>query len=246
MNVYPNPGLNIAVGNANVPLRYMQQQGFFITFEGGEGAGKTTQISRLAERLRSQGRIAHTVREPGGTELGEDTRRILKHAPYGARLSDSAELLLFAASRAQLIAEVIRPALAKGEIVLCDRFTDSTAAYQGCGRGLPADVIAVVNAFATGGLHPDLTVLLDLPAAVGLERARRRAPDTATAENDRMETMQLAFYERVRAGYLELAARERERFLIVDALQSPDQIADQIWARLAATRNNSPGAVFPS
>jgi dTMP kinase len=212
----------------------MQQQGFFITFEGGEGAGKTTQVSRLAERFRAQGRTVHAVREPGGTELGEDTRRILKHAPYGARLSDPAELLLFAASRAQLIAEIIRPALAKGEIVLCDRFTDSTAAYQGCGRGLPADVIATVNDFATGGLRPDLTVLLDLPAADGLERARRRAPVAGAAEADRMETMNLAFYERVRAGYLEFAAREKGRFLVVDARQSPEQIAEQIWIRITS------------
>ena len=212
----------------------MQQQGFFITFEGGEGAVKTTQVTRIAGRFRAMGRVVHTVREPGGTELGEDTRRILKHAPYGVRLCDSAELLLFAASRAQLVAEVIQPALARGEVVLCDRFTDSTAAYQGCGRGLPADVIATVNAFATGGQHPDLTVLLDLPATAGLERARGRNPDAAAGEADRMESMNLPFYERVRSGYLALAATEKARFFVVDALQSPEQISEQIWARVTA------------
>jgi dTMP kinase len=207
----------------------MQKTGVFITFEGGEGAGKTTQVTRLAEHFRALGRTVRTVREPGGTELGEETRRILKHAPYGARLCDPAELLLFAASRAQLVAEVIRPALHNGEIVLCDRFTDSTAAYQGYGRGLPADAIATVNTFATNGLSPDLTVLLDLPAAAGLERARLRAPADST---DRMETMDLAFYERVRAGYLEIATREKARFLVVNALLSPEQIGGEIWERL--------------
>ncbi|MDR2862554.1 MAG: dTMP kinase, partial [Puniceicoccales bacterium] len=128
----------------------MQDHGCLITFEGSEGAGKSTQITLLAERLRAQGRTVCVVREPGGTDLGEEIRRILKHAPYGERLSDRAELLLFAASRAQLVSEVIRPTLAAGGVVLCDRFTDSTVVYQGCGRGLSETFINEVNAFATG------------------------------------------------------------------------------------------------
>ncbi|MDR2862535.1 MAG: dTMP kinase [Puniceicoccales bacterium] len=206
----------------------MQNHGSFITFEGGEGVGKSTQIAMLAAHIRAQGRSVRLVREPGGTALGEDVRHILKHAPYGNHLQPSSELLLFAASRAQLVSEIIRPALDAGETVLCDRFTDSTLVYQGCGRGLSADIIAVVNTFATGGLRPALTVLLDLPVSAGLERAQRRASSADVAAPDRMETFDAPFYERVRTGYLALATAEPERFLVLDAAASPDAIAGQI------------------
>ncbi|MDR3229189.1 MAG: dTMP kinase [Puniceicoccales bacterium] len=206
----------------------MPERGFFITFEGGEGAGKTTQIALFAERLRAEGRAVRVVREPGGTALGEEVRGILKHAPYGDSLDDRAEMLLFAASRAQLVAEVIRPALEAGETVICDRFADSTLAYQGRGRGLPEDVIAVVNNFATGSLVPELTVLLDLPATEGLARAHKRA---AEAHRDRMETLGSAFYERVRTAYLEMAQRDPTRFFVVDARLPAAEIAEKIWAR---------------
>lgn len=226
-------------------------RGIFITFEGGEGAGKTTQIALLDAWLRATGNAPRLLREPGGTALGEDIRAILKHAAYGAALRPRAELLLFAASRAQLVAEVIRPALDAGETVLCDRFTDSSIAYQGGGRALPVDAIRALNEFATGGLRPDLTVLLDLPAAEGMERARRRAAETvadgepATGSGavrsprspslaaDRMESLDAAFYERVRQTYLGLAAAEPQRFLVADARLAPPALAELIRARVA-------------
>jgi dTMP kinase len=224
----------------------MRTKGIFITFEGGEGAGKSTQIARLAARFRENGDRVRLVREPGGTEFGEEARRILKRAPYGAALSERAELLLFAASRAQLVHDVIRPALAAGEIVLCDRFADSSLAYQGAGRGLPMDEIVALNRFATEGLRPCLTFLLDLPAADGLARARSRAPGIGEAGRgdaggegadsrqagrfaDRMEAQPPEFYEKVRAAYLHLAALEPERFVRVDAMPAPDVIAGRIW-----------------
>ncbi len=198
--------------------------GIFITFEGTEGAGKSTQIALLADRLRAAGKTVRLVREPGGTDFGEAVRDILKHAPYGDRLSDESELLLFAASRAQLVKEIIRPALDAGDIVLCDRFTDSTLVYQGCGRGLPGAFIEQLNDFATGRLLPAFTVLLDLPASDGLDRARNRA-----GKADRMEAMETAFYDRVCAGYRKLAAELPERFFVVNARLSPEEIGGKIW-----------------
>lgn len=205
--------------------------GVFITFEGTEGAGKSTQIALLSERLRAAGRTVRVVREPGGTDFGETVREILKHAPYGDRLSDESELLLFAASRAQLVKEIIRPALAAGEVVLSDRFTDSTLVYQGCGRGLPADFIEKSNRFATGGLSPELTVLLDLPAAAGLDRARNRA-----GKADRMEAMETEFYDRVCAGYRALADAAPARFFVVNARLSPEEISGKIWHEFTARK----------
>lgn len=197
--------------------------GMFISFEGSEGAGKSTQIRLLEECLRLQGRQVQLVREPGGTLLGEEIRQILKHATYGEVLGSEAELLLFAASRAQLVREVIYPALHQGRVVLSDRFTDSSVVYQGWGRALPIPFIDELNRFATQGVRPDLTVLLDLPAAEGLERARLRGE-----KEDRMESMENAFYERVRAGYLSLASAEPERFLVLDARLPQMVIAEKI------------------
>jgi dTMP kinase len=205
----------------------------FVTLEGGEGAGKSTQARALAERLAAAGRTAVLTREPGGTPFGEIARALVLHHALSAGgepvpVGETAELLLFAASRAQLVDSVIRPALERGMVVICDRFADSTVAYQGYGRGIDLDEIASANAIATRGLRPDLTVLLDLPVATGLERRLgERAPD-------QFEREALAFHGRVRDGFLALAAAEPDRWLVVDAAQPPAVVTDAIWARLRA------------
>lgn len=203
------------------------ERGRFISFEGGEGAGKTTQITRLAEFLRARGKTVLLTREPGGTALGEDVRKILKFADYGDTLTQETEALLFSAARAQLVREVILPALERGVYVISDRFTDSSIAYQGAGRALGEEAVASINRFATGGLEPDWTVLLDLPPEVGFERVRSRAGENGSKQ-DRMETMALEFYERVRAAYRTLATANPQRFYIVRADASADAIAETI------------------
>lgn len=204
-----------------------KQRGRFISFEGGEGAGKTTQITRLAAFLRACGKEVLLTREPGGTPLGEDVRKILKFADYGDTLSCQAEALLFSAARAQLVREVILPALERGVYVISDRFTDSSVAYQGAGRGLGETAIDTVNRFATGGLEPDLTILLDLEPAVGFARVRSRAGENGDKQ-DRMETMELDFYERVRASYLALASAFPQRFFVVSAEDSQEVVFEKI------------------
>jgi len=194
--------------------------GCFVTIEGGEGAGKSTLLDALAERARTAGFEVVTCREPGGTALGERLREALLGS--GGPAPDArAELLVFAAARAQLVAEVIRPALERGALVLCDRFADSTTAYQHHGRRLPRDTVDAVNAAATDGLTPDLTLLLDLPPAAGLRRAGRAG--------DYMEREDLAFHERVRAGYLDLAASEPDRWRVLDASRVAAELADDAW-----------------
>ena len=193
------------------------RRGRFVTFEGPEGAGKTTQIARLESVLRGRGHTVLRTREPGGDAVGERVRELLLHVDGGAMLSAEAELLLFEAARAQNVLGVVRPALDAGHVVLCDRFTDSTLAYQGYGRGLSLDFIREANAFAAGGLLPDRTILLDLPPADGLARQTR-------AEQNRLDRESLAFHERVRAGFLETAAREPERLVIVDAARPTDVV----------------------
>jgi dTMP kinase len=206
------------------------QTGFFITFEGSEGCGKSTQIGLLAEQLRAVGQSPLAIREPGGTPLGEQIRHILKHSDEGANMAPETELLLFAASRAQLVREVIAPALDAGRVVISDRFYDSTTVYQGVARAIPAASVAAVNQFAAGARQPDVTFLLDMDAARAFERAvSRRKPEELA---DRMEQEPLAFYEAVRQGYLELASREAARFCVLDATGSPDDIAGQIRAEL--------------
>ena len=200
-------------------------QSIFISFEGSEGSGKSTQIDLLAARLRQSGREVVVTREPGGTELGEEVRRLLKHAPSGQAMFSETELLLFAASRAQLVREVIRPAVSAGKIVLCDRFLDSTTVYQGVARQLSADQVAFINHFAVGETLPSITIMLDVPADLGLARARRRASELP----DRMEQENLDFYQRVRDGYLQLARSQSERFFVVDASLPAAQITDLIW-----------------
>ncbi len=197
--------------------------GLFIAFEGPEGSGKTTQLRRLYRRLRRAGVPVVRTREPGGTRLGERLRALLKRADQNP--APEAELFLFLAARAQLVSTVIRPALAAGQVVLCDRYSPSTLAYQAYGRGLPLDQVADADRLATGGLWPDLVVLLDLPAEAGLARRGR-------AGADRFEAEELEFHRRVRAGYLELARSDPERWLVLDAQVPPGVLARQVWAHV--------------
>lgn len=207
--------------------------GIFITFEGSEGGGKSTQFERLRLRLASAdpGRPLVTLREPGGTAVGEEIRRLLKFTAPGWTILPEAELLLFAASRAQLVREIIGPTLAVGGLVLCDRFLDSTTVYQGVGRRLDLGEVAAINRFAAGSRLPDLTFLLDLPADEALARLQRRSLQT-NLPPDRMELELPAFYEQVRAGYLALAEQHPARFVILDAALPPDEIERLIWQHL--------------
>ena len=207
--------------------------GIFITFEGSEGCGKTTQFERLFQRLAAAvaPRRVLRLREPGGTPIGEEIRRLLKFTPEGWTILPETELLLFAASRAQLVREAVTPALAAGEIVMCDRFLDSTTIYQGVARKLAAADVAAINGFAAGAVRPNITFLMDLPIETALGRLRRRAHG-ADLPPDRMELELPAFYEQVRAGYLELAAAHPERFVVVNADATEDDIELLIWKQL--------------
>jgi dTMP kinase len=199
----------------------------FISFEGIEGSGKTTQIALLADYLSARGRSARLTREPGGTPIGDQVRKILLD-PANAALDPKAELLLYAAGRAQHLAELILPALEAGTIVLCDRFSDATLAYQGYGRGLDPDLIGDLDRIVTDGMRPDLTILLDIDAAAGLARARGRNSRNGLEAEARFENERLSFHEHVRRGYLELAKREPGRFRVVDASQRPEEIQQEI------------------
>ena len=199
-------------------------KGLFITFEGTEGSGKTTQIAALAERLRGLGHTVRTLREPGGTPIGEEIRHTLKHSEANRNMTPETELLLMNASRAQLVREVIQPALTAGEIVLCDRFYDSTIAYQAYGRGLDLKKVKQTIAIATGGLRPDLTLLLLVPVAESEARRRGRS-----LERDRMEEADRAFFERVEKGYASIAAARKRRIVSIDATVPPAAVSEQIW-----------------
>lgn len=199
--------------------------GYFITFEGSEGCGKTTQIEALAKALEAEGKIVLITREPGGTIIGEKIRNLLQDPSHDNAISDMTELLLFSASRAELIASRIQPALDRGEIVICDRFYDSTYVYQGLGRAIDMNIVEQLNQITVGSLKPDLTILLDLDAKIGIQRAKSRQ----SGELDRIENESLAFFEAVREGYLELAKKETERFKIINGLLSVDQIKAIIW-----------------
>lgn len=200
--------------------------GKLISFEGSEGSGKSTQITRLAEYLSGLGRDVVTVREPGGTEIGEQIRNIIVHNSKGDEMCAETELLLFTAARAQLVREVIAPALLKGACVLSDRFLDSSTVYQGIGRNLALDPVNQINRFAVGNVMPDLTVVLDVPTKVSLQRIRQRATDLP----DRMERENIDFYDKIRDGYLVLAKGMPDRFVVIDGTLKQDQIARKIRA----------------
>lgn len=198
-------------------------RGRFITFEGGEGTGKSTQIRRLAERLSAAGREIATTREPGGSPGAESVRRLLVEGAAD-RWSPLSEALLLNAARADHLETLIRPALARGAWVLSDRFADSTRAYQGAAGGLEPAFLRVLEAAVVGDTRPDLTLVLDAPAALGLERAAARAGGEA-----RFESKGVAFHERLRAGYRDIAAAEPDRCIVIDAAASPDAVALAVW-----------------
>ncbi len=203
--------------------------GFLLSFEGSEGCGKSTQIRLLRERLEQSGRKVEVLREPGGTEIGESIRHLLQHSKEGAAMTPEAELLLFAASRAQIVREKIRPLLEAGVFVILDRFLDSTSVYQGHARGLPLDAVNVINRFAIGGTLPQLTLLLDLDVQTAWQRIHATG-----RELDRMESQPPEFFEKVRQGYLHLAAAEPQRIQVIDASAAPEAVHEVVWARVAA------------
>jgi dTMP kinase len=194
----------------------------FVTLEGPEGAGKSTVLNSLAERLRLDGREVTTTREPGAGEVGTAVREILLH---GNALEPLTELFLFLADRAEHVAKTIKPALAEGKIVLCDRHADSTVVYQGYGRGLEVKMLYELNAIATQGLRPNLTLLLDIDPVIGLRRTQKK---------DRLDSEPIEFHQRVREGFLTEARREPERWRVIDASRSPEEVADDCWASIAA------------
>jgi len=205
----------------------------FITFEGGEGCGKSVQARALYRRLSQLAIPALLTHEPGGTSLGKKLSRQLKWAE-GTDISPLTELLLFNASRGQLVTKVILPNLESGKAVICDRYADSTTAYQGYGRGLDLEMVKAINNTATQGLEPDLTVLLDISAEAGLARKRAK-------RQDRFEREDIAFHQRVRDGYLKLAANDPRRWLVVDASQSKRKIAQIIWQRVSQLLSSQGG-----
>ncbi len=212
-----------------MPLK-QKPTGKLISFEGSEGSGKSTQIARLAAHFQKLQRDVISTREPGGTEIGEQVRGIIVHNSRGDEMCAETELLLFAAARAQLVREVIAPALSRGTIVLSDRFLDSSTVYQGIGRNLAADPVNQINRFAVGNVMPDLTIVIDVPEEVSLARLKQRASDVP----DRMERENIGFYRKVREGYLVLAKGMPERFVVIDGTKSEDVIEKKIWAEVQA------------
>ena len=198
----------------------------FITFEGLDNSGKSTQVQLLAEHLTREGHRVLVLREPGGTDIGERIRMMLLDK-NNISMTEASELFLFSASRSQLVKEIIKPALEGGMVVLCDRYYDSTTAYQGCGRGIPQEVISAINRYATDNLVPDITFFLDIPIKEIEKRILR-----AKKNKDRMESSGIDFYERVRNGYLDLAKNEA-RYRLLDGLQTVDDIHDSIWEILS-------------
>jgi dTMP kinase len=207
------------------------KKGLLISFEGTEGCGKSTQINLLVERLRSLGRTVRLVREPGGTPIGEEIRFTLKHSAKNQAMTAEAELLLMNASRAQLVREIIRPALAAGEIVLCDRFYDSTTAYQGYGRGLDLKLVKEVIDFAVGETRPDLTLLLQVSPEISAVRLASRQ-STLPFMRDRIEEADRSFFERVSEGYQALAVMEPDRIKTINAADSMGAVSTRIWQQI--------------
>ncbi|HEV2124330.1 MAG TPA: dTMP kinase [Chloroflexota bacterium] len=218
--------------------------GRFITFEGPEGSGKSTQATYLQRHLERMGVLVLRTREPGGSIIGPEVRSILL-APDRPPLVPAAEALLIAGDRAQHVADVIRPAIASGAVVLCDRYIDSTFAYQGFGAGIDFPTLQAITHFATGGLTPDLTILVDVEARVGISR-RRAAFRKGTGEFNRMDRREMEFHQRVREGFLALALREPSRFLVIDGRQSPEAVAEQIWTRVSTLLDLSSRGGFPA
>lgn len=196
----------------------------FITFEGPDGSGKSTQIKLLAEFLQARGRNVVLTREPGGTGIGEQIRDVVL-STRNQGITPETEALLFSAARAQIVREIIQPALAAGKIVLCDRYADSTMAYQGFGLGLGRDALVAITRFATGGLVPDLTFYIDVPVEVGIARKQR-------GETNRLDEKALAYHERVRAGFLEMARGEPSRWIVVDGTHAVERVRNEIGARV--------------
>ena len=203
-------------------------KGLFVTFEGTEGAGKSTQVAALVDRLRALGHRVRTLREPGGTPIGEEIRHTLKHSKSNTAMTPEAELLLMNASRAQLVREIIRPALAAGEIIVCDRFYDSTTAYQGYGRQLDLAHVKAVIEFAVGPTRPDLTLFLHVPAEVSAERLRSRQA-TLPFVRDRIEEADQKFFERVAHGFGVIAAAEPQRVKFVNGAMPAEIVCAKIW-----------------
>lgn len=199
--------------------------GRLISFEGSEGSGKSTQIARLAERLQAAGREVVATREPGGTEIGEQIRNIIVHNSRGDEMCPETELLLFTAARAQVVREVIVPALERGAVVLSDRYLDSSTVYQGIARNLAPGPVSAINQFAVGDVMPHLTVVIDVPTEVSLARIRQRASDLP----DRMERENISFYTKVREGYLLLAQQWPDRVVVLDGTLTPDELDRNVW-----------------
>ena len=207
-------------------------RGKFITFEGPEGGGKSTHVRKLAEQLRAEGKTVLVTREPGGTRLAELIRGLVREEVDDPPVT-RCEVLLFIAARAQVVSEVIRPALARGEWVICDRFADSTFAYQGYGRGIDVGLLKNFNDFATEGLVPDLTILLDVPPETSKQRLAARQAETATTA-DRIEQAGDMFHRRLRDGFLELAKAEPGRFVVIDSSGPCEEVSEKVWT---AVRN---------
>ena len=203
----------------------------FITFEGIEGCGKTTQVGRLAKRLKGVGVSLITTLEPGGTRIGKDIRKILLDS-RNRNLSPLTELILYAADRSQHVEELIKPALAEGKWVICDRFFDATVVYQGIARGQDMDLIGILNGEATQGIQPDITFLLDCPAHMGLNRALERNEARSEKGQDRFEREALDFHRAVREGYLELARKNKDRFIIIDTTLPKDEVEEKIFQHM--------------
>lgn len=233
--------------------------GLFITFEGGEGSGKTTQLKLLVNRIHASGKEVIDTQDPGGTATGKEIRTLLLHSPLttcGDRsgpgpIAVTTELLLYEASRAQLVREVITPALARGAIVLCDRFTDSTLAYQGCGRGIDPHLIRQLNRFSADELVPDLTILLDLDPRIGLTRCRGGVDADASMRLgagpscwDRIEAEPLDFHQRIREGYITLAREDPGRIAVVDASLGVSEIETVVWNEFIRLRDRHGYAIL--
>lgn len=208
-------------------------KGLFITFEGTEGCGKSTQVSLLADRLRGMGLLVRTIREPGGTPIGEEIRHTLKHSHQNHSMTPEAELLLMNASRAQLVREIIRPALAAGEIVLCDRFYDSTIAYQGYGRELNLAMVRQVVDLAVGNTRPDITLLFQVSPEVSNARRLARQPNLPLdIKRDRFEEADHAFFDRVALGFKAVAETEPNRVRVIDANGTVEDVRKDVWSRI--------------